>query len=136
MLRRLCRELVKTAGYAQCWISLKNGKGNAALSPLAQAGVPKKSRSTLEPALSALMGGNGITVVRDIPTRPDHSELRLLAQSWRFGAVALLPLIKGKRVLGALGLHAEEPWAFGDSELDPLRVLGRRLTDCFNEKNQ
>ena len=136
MLRRLCRDLVKTAGYAQCWISLKNGKGNAALSPLAQAGVPKKSRSTLEPALSALMGGNGITVVRDIPTRPDHSELRLLAQSWRFGAVALLPLIKGKRVLGALGLHAEEPWAFGDSELDPLRVLGRRLTDCFNEKNQ
>ena len=95
----------------------------------------QKSRSTLEPALSALMGGNGITVVRDIPTRPDHSELRLLAQSWRFGAVALLPLIKGKRVLGALGLHAEEPWAFGDSELDPLRVLGRRLTDCLT-KNQ
>ena len=133
LLERLCKKLVREAGYAQCWISLNSAKGIPIHTIVADAGFPIGSRSALDSKVVKLLSSNKVKVIRDVYAVTGNEALQPLAQACKSRSLASFPLRKGKRITGVLGVHARESTAFQEMEVDSLRALSKRLACCLTE---
>ncbi|MCB1760614.1 MAG: PAS domain S-box protein [Gammaproteobacteria bacterium] len=132
-LQRLCREMVQEVGYKQCWIGRRAGRGSADFDVVASTGLPRSAQPQLETLLRKGLRGNKPSVIRGGMESGEYRDLHPIAAAWGFNAVALLPLVNRKRVVGTLCLHARDAEAFDAMELAPLLALGKRLAYCFSE---
>ena len=136
LMNEACEILVKDRGYRFVWVGLVQ-EGSYQVMPVGQAGFEDGYLSKIKITWDDSEYGNGPTgtaikskkpfVMRDFEHDPRYAPWREEALKRGYGSSAVLPLITGERVFGALNVYAENPDTFEDEELNLLFELASDL---------
>jgi len=133
LLHKICRIIVEIGGHRMAWVSLtgqddEQGLRSAAAMAyengyLDTAGISGiHPDRTMEPVGRALRTGRP-SIARNILRNPDFAPWRDEALKGGYASCIALPLTAGGKTFGSLNIHAREPDAFDEEEVNLLAEL-------------
>lgn len=132
-LGEVCRAIVEDCGYAMVWIGMAEDDAARTVRPVASAGLEQGYLEALQLTWADTERGRGPTgtAIRtgrpcgcaDMRTDPRFAPWRDEAVRRGYASSMVIPLVGPERTLGAVNLHAREPGAFPDTEVDLLTNL-------------
>ncbi len=139
LMQGICRLAVEVGGYRMAWVGWAENDEARTVRPVASFGFDDNYLETARISWADVAHGRGTTgtairerrtvVSRDILTNPALAPWRDAAVLRGYGAAIALPLMgEGDRCLGALCLHAQEPDAFSDAEVELLTEMASDLS--------
>ncbi|SPE63388.1 putative Histidine kinase [Verrucomicrobia bacterium] len=136
LLAKTCIVLIKTRGYALAWIGLvQPGSKQLATAACAgkQAGFLDDMSATRDEgpmgqgAIGAAIRTGQPWLCQDTATDPRFALWRTPALARGLASVAVVPMIQGGRVLGALAVYADHSGAFHEEEVSLLNEVAGDL---------
>lgn len=131
--RAVCERLVESDAYRFAWIGEVNRPTNQ-ITPRVAAGnedgylddvtIPIGDSATVEGPGAKAVRSQEVQVVQDIQTNPEFKPWRDEAGKRGFRSSAAVPIVYENLLHGVLGIYAETPNAFSESEVEILSRLG------------
>lgn len=138
LLDKVCRIVVETGGYLMAWVGYAQNDSEKTVQPVAQSGYEDSYLSRIRVVWSDVELGRGPTgsavregttqINRDVTTNPRMLPWRQEALVRGYRSSIALPLLSGRRSLGALTLYAREAQAFVAEEVRLLEELAANLS--------
>lgn len=138
LLQEICRLICETGGYRMAWVGFSEQDAEKSVHPVARWGDDDNYLQNVTISWSDdTFTGRGptgtairtakIQINNDFTHNPNMAPWRNLALLHGYQSSIALPLIGGKRVLGALTIYATKPDAFSVEEIKLLEELANNL---------
>lgn len=137
LLSDICRLTVETGGYLMAWVGFAEQDAAKTVRPAAQSGYEQGYLDSVNITWADMERGQGptgtairtgVTVVnQDCLSNPKMAPWREAAITHSYRSSIALPLVGKKRVLGALTIYSQEPYAFNAEEVTLLKELASNL---------
>ncbi len=137
LLRSVTRVIVETGGYLMAWVGYAEDDVAKTVRPVAQSGYEEGYLDTANITWADTERGRGptgtairegVTVInQDCLTNPKIAPWREAAIKRGYQSSIAIPLIRIKRVLGALTIYSADPFAFSKDEVALLEELASDL---------
>jgi PAS domain S-box-containing protein len=141
LLKGACRILLKVREYRFVWIGLIE-EGHKRVIPAARAGVEDKYLDAVEITWDDKPSGQGPTgtaiktkkpdLLRNIPENPRAASWREEAVKRGYRSSAAIPIIRDKKVYGALNVYSSQSDGFNEAEVDLLIQVSGDLGFALN----
>lgn len=138
LLHEICRVIVRDGGYRMAWVGFAEHDPAKTVRVAAVEGHDEGYLRNLSITWADMEMGRGPTgtairtgqpaVCRDVLTDKDFALWRDAATTRGYRSSAVLPLVCGGIVVGALSIYSTESEAFGSGELELLTTLGDNLS--------
>jgi PAS domain S-box-containing protein len=136
LLAEACHILVETRGYRFAWIGQVE-PGSKRVVPMARAGKDADYLDAVTitwdetptgqgPIGTAIRTGQPV-VSQDMASEPRFAPWKAAAMARGFASMAMMPMIHGSRVLGAVAVYSGHTGAFHEEELELLQELAADL---------
>ena len=136
LLAEACHILVETRGYRFAWIGQVE-PGSKRVVPMARAGKDADYLDAVTitwdetptgqgPIGTAIRTGQPV-VSQDMASEPRFAPWKAAAMARGFASMAMMPMIHGSRVLGAVAVYSGRTGAFHEEELELLKELAADL---------
>ena len=137
LLHEVCRVIVEQGGYRMASVGYRQNDPQKTIVPVAWAGVEhgyltatKHTWADTEqgqrPIARALRSGK-VEIARNVPDDPAFAPVKHLVAKSGYVSNLALPLLDGRKIIGALSIHAAEADAFDDAEVRLLQELAEDL---------
>lgn len=137
LLSDVCRLVVGTGGYRMAWVGFAEQDAAKTVRPVAQSGYELGYLGSVNITWADTERGQGptgtairtgVTVAnQDCLSNPKMAPWREAASTRGYRSSIALPLVGKKRVLGALTIYSQEPYAFNPEEVTLLEELANDL---------
>ncbi len=138
LFAEICKIAVGTGGYLMAWVGLALQDKAKTIVVAGSAGNGSGYLEKLHLSWADVEQGRGPTgtairtgttqINQDIWTSPSMQFWRQPALEHGYQSCAALPLLDGKKPLGALVIYSEQPYAFNPSEISLLETLANDIT--------
>ncbi len=138
LLHEVCRVIVDKGGYPMAWVGYPRNDQEKTIVPTAWAGVEGEYLAAVKhrwadneqdqrPIARAVRSGKA-EITRDVRDDPAFASVKELVATPRYASNLALPLLDGKKVIGAMSIHASEADAFDDAEVLLLQELAEDIS--------
>jgi PAS domain S-box-containing protein len=137
LLHGVCRVIMDKGGYRMAWVGYARDDQEKTIVPMAWAGVEDEYLPAVKhtwadneqgqrPIARAVRSGKA-EITRDVRDNPAFASVNELMARPGYASNLALPLLDGKKVIGAISMFAAEADAFDDAEV----LLLQKLADNF-----